>query len=551
MSIVTAPNESARQGKRRIFILALLILPLAFLHLSYRTGNGPFEVDSSFYMQVARFVADGDGLSTRVSLYFNGLNPLPQAYDLYPLWPLLLGYTARLTGLYFAANYLPQLFYILNLILFYVITTRLSVRMSGNPVPVFRYGEDVFDAGHLVVLLFGLNFIFFECTVYPYTEGLAFFTGLAAVLALDLNDRLPVAVWSVGSGFLAGLSFLARFQMVVVLLASVLVLFLAACFHRRFRVGFVLYVSTACLVTLPWMFHISRVRLQRVKLPEFAQWVQSDSTSARMFHVIGGLLHAFDPAASDSYFGSFGAVVFVLPLALIIGVLYQGKARRDATVLNRSRDPGVWLMASTLVMAGIASTGALALYKSAPESRWLYGERHSLPFLFVLCPALVWTLARGGRWFRLIAITFAVLSILTGARLIASWPVPAGEGLAPAEREAMNWLDRHVPSPVVMTTKAQILSVYSKANFHWTSCRTDPAQTRLMLRALPIEYVLVSGSERDCPFLRDMGDVLSPETVFENGGVPLFVLRVRPEAKSPSPHPLPIVFPRSDRFRTF
>ena len=60
--------------------------------------QGPFGPDPSYYMQAARFVEEGRGLLTNVSLYHDALVPLPQPYWIYPLWPFVLGIAAKAIG---------------------------------------------------------------------------------------------------------------------------------------------------------------------------------------------------------------------------------------------------------------------------------------------------------------------------------------------------------------------------------------------------------------------------------------------------------------------
>src|SRR4030081_94598 len=107
--------------KRRLIVLALLLAPLVTLHVLHAPRRGPFSNDPSYYLQVARHVAAGDGLMSSVSLYHEGLTPLPQPFDLYPLWPLLLGGVGKVIGVIAAANVLPQIFFVLDLYLFYLL----------------------------------------------------------------------------------------------------------------------------------------------------------------------------------------------------------------------------------------------------------------------------------------------------------------------------------------------------------------------------------------------------------------------------------------------
>src|SRR5207237_8522456 len=127
---------------------------LLTLHILHSPRRGPFPPDPSYYMQVARHLADGQGLQSSVSLYHEGLAPLPQPYDLYPLWPLVLGGAARVIGLFAAANVLPQLFFVLDLVLLSFLSSRLACDCG-----FFRYRDDEVDVGHLVVFFVCCKFI--------------------------------------------------------------------------------------------------------------------------------------------------------------------------------------------------------------------------------------------------------------------------------------------------------------------------------------------------------------------------------------------------------
>ena len=113
--------------------LMAVLLPLIALKLSYRAGSGPYGLDASYYFQIARHVMHGDGLLSSVSLYREGLI-LPARATIYPLWPLVLGYTARAIGLVRAANVLPPLLYVIALLLLFYLTrnVRRSIDETGE-----------------------------------------------------------------------------------------------------------------------------------------------------------------------------------------------------------------------------------------------------------------------------------------------------------------------------------------------------------------------------------------------------------------------------------
>jgi hypothetical protein len=471
--------------KRRLIILGLLLAPLITLHVLHSPRRGPFAPDPSYYMQVARHLADGQGLESSVSLYHEGLAPLPQPYDLYPLWPLVLGGVARVIGLFAAANVLPQLFFVLDLVLFYFLANRLAGDRG-----IFRYRDEEIDVGHLVVLLVGFNFIFFEATLYPYTEGLAFALAIGSFLLLDA-DRPAL------SGVLAALSSLTRYQMVLVPAATVGVLVVAFGVRRLAA-----YVGSGAVVGLIWFVYLRSIHLQRVDVGMYQEWVGSG-----VLHVLKGLAIAFNPASEFSYFHSFGPAVIIVLLAIPL-------LRRQSIVL--------W----SLMATGVASTTVLARFESQRFPTWVFGSRHSLLFLFVIIPAVVITMVHGPRAIRIVALLLVAASIAQGAAAVFRYPLSDGEGLTPAESALVRWLGERHPRAAVLTTNAQALSVYSNNGFHWTECAVDPAKTRLMLRRLPIDYVIVYDHERSCPFVRGLSDVLQVEATFGERGRRVYLMRV-------------------------
>ena len=494
--------------KRRLIILGLLLAPLITLHVLHSPRRGPFPPDPSYYMQVARHLADGQGLQSSVSLYHEGLAPLPQPYDLYPLWPLVLGGAARVIGLFAAANVLPQLFFVLDLVLLYFLCNRLAGDRG-----IFRYRDEEVDVGHLVVLLVGFNFIFFEATLYPYTEGLAFALAVGSFFLLDA-DRPAL------SGVLAALSALTRYQMVLVPAATIAVL-MGAFGVRRLAAALegggkpphskgadaplgrlAAYVWSGAVVGLIWLLYLRSIHLQRVDVGMYQEWVGSG-----VLHVLKGLAIAFNPASEYSYFHSFGPVVIVVLLAIPL-------LRRQSIVL--------W----SLMATGVASTVVLARFESQRFPTWVFGSRHSLLFLFVIIPAVVITVVNAPRAIRIVALLLVAASVAQGAAAVFRYPLSYGGGLTPAESALVRWLGERHPRAAILTTNAQALSVYSNYGFHWTECAVDPAKTRLMLRRLPIDYVIVYDHERSCPFVRGLSDVLQVEATFGERGRRVYLMRV-------------------------
>ena len=132
----------------RLTLLAAILALVGSVKVWFGPGTGPFGVDGAYYVNVARNVQEGVGLKTSISMYHYGQLELPaRSPQIYPVWPLLLGYTARLIGLFKAVDLLPKLFFFIDLILLYVLTNRIAARFGTE-----RTLGEIVTPGHLLVL---------------------------------------------------------------------------------------------------------------------------------------------------------------------------------------------------------------------------------------------------------------------------------------------------------------------------------------------------------------------------------------------------------------
>jgi hypothetical protein len=93
------------EARGRLAVLLLLLAGLGAAVFAYRPPLGRNALDACLYYQIARHVAEGDGVTTSASLYHQGLRDLPSPSTIYPLWPLALGGAGRLIGLDNAATF--------------------------------------------------------------------------------------------------------------------------------------------------------------------------------------------------------------------------------------------------------------------------------------------------------------------------------------------------------------------------------------------------------------------------------------------------------------
>jgi hypothetical protein len=509
--VATAPGSPARA--RHALLLVLLCL-LAALKSAYNPGLGRNSLDGDFYYQVARHVAEGDGLLTSVSLYHQGFRELPHKTNIYPLWPLMLGFAGRLgMPLLLAATVLPEILYLADLILLYLLANRLFERLRGSPDAAVLRGGRVLVAGHVAVLLLGLNPVFFNYTSLPYTEALAFLFLFASLLAVDRAARSPRAVaWGAAAGALAALAYLTRTQMVMAGIA--VVASLALCGRRDPRRLWAAAAATAAaaVVVLPWVVYLAGfVRpfsplvlldfgayRETPEIPAFRGTVPASSLADYLRDRSQGLVAAFDPVYPMSYVAAFGLAAFLVPLAVGHALVSPALLRR----LARAADGSAPALVPAAVLAGFLSVAPLQLFHSRLVFEWLFGHREGLPFVLLVLAAFSYLVAHGGRLVRRLALALALVSLLTGGAATAGiLATPSGSGLRGAEPELVRWLDGPRPPPVVLTTNAQTLAVFSRARFHWASCGEPAAVTRRLLEHIAIDYILVYPQDVDCAFL--------------------------------------------------
>ena len=367
-------------------LLAVLLVPLCVLRLSLDSGSGPYGVDGSYYAQIARNVAEGRGLVTNVCLYHQGLDPLPAPTNIYPLWPVLLGMTARVVGWLEALRHLPRVLYVLALLALYVAARRVSrdEQKIAGPLTV----------AHLAVVIFGLTPVFFTSTTFPYTEGLAFLLACAALAMAFLRGPWVGLI----GGIVAGLATLTRSQMLMLILAVIAARAVEAVRERIWK-EFLLTIVGAAVVLLPWIFYVSTLTgtfswtnltasyVQTPAIPPYPFAMQSvDST---MVLRLKALWTAFNPWSPNSFFALFGPVVVLVPIAAGHWCYraFKARPRLSAGVL-------------AFVLSGAFLCFVLALVPMRFFREWLFGWRHGLPMIFLIVPALVELIAFGGRFLR-------------------------------------------------------------------------------------------------------------------------------------------------------
>ncbi|HYC90141.1 MAG TPA: hypothetical protein VEO54_13080 [Thermoanaerobaculia bacterium] len=503
---------------------AVIIGALTLLRFAKGAGDPPYGVDASYYFQLARHVMNGEGLVTTVSLYHEGW-VAPAKTTIYPLWPLLLGYAGRAIGLARAADLLPRVLYVVDLVLLYLLAMRIATRFGG-----LRLGRQWWlpDSAHWVVAVFGVAPRFFGATTHPYTEGLGFAMAFASFLALERFERTRGLVPAALSGLFAGLAFLTRTQLIGVAIGCFLALAWLAVRDRSARLGTLVWSLAAVAAIAPWLLFLGFVPvlmendLPRVALPHFAGWSELPTRTAWLQQRASSLGVMFDPSNELSYVQSFGVVAFLVPLAALAALMWHGRMWRGLQPADSGGlKPAPHLLTNAVLLAGVFFFFSLMLYHSEVWTPWLFGWRHGLPFILLIALTVPWLAARAGRFAPAIALVLLV-SVATSARGVLAFVQSPDTDFTPAETELVAWLNARPVSAI--TTNAQILGSMTDAPLYWTYCDASGESTRAMLAKMPITHVILYEREARCRFIVE-ADPLRLVQAFDGPGGRIFVLQ--------------------------
>jgi len=513
----------AAESRRRWYVLGLILAVLGAVKLAYSVGAGPYGLDASYYFQIARNFADGIGLKTSVSLYHFGLQHLPEPVAVYPLWPVVLGYAGRWLGMTRAVEILPRLLYLIDLFLMYWVVRWNTEQTWGRSLISSR--PIGFDAGHLAVLLLGLNQMFFSATTHPYTEGLAFLLVLGSFLSLARMSRTETSPGlALVAGLCAGLAFLTRTQMIICWVGGAAAIALIVAVRRDRWKELVAFCVPLAASWAIWRWVIVEAATGRGSdaIAPYQMWVPVHGLVAWVRERLVGLAVGFAIGNPDSYVTLFGPLAFLGPVAAI--VLLFRMMRRHSSWKPEPRMLGTLAM----LVTGIAGFATLNLFHETFFRPWLFSWRHGIPYLFLLVPALLYLWFAGGRATRWTLVLVVLVSLGLNASHVFrfTWGPHPGKATV-GELQASAWLKAiGARNTTVLTTHAQTLATLSRANFHWTLCEESPEQTRKMLENLPIDYVFAYEWEAGCSFQArsKLGADLRPVMVFGQPGDRIFVL---------------------------
>jgi hypothetical protein len=225
-------------------------------------------------------------------------------------------------------------------------------------------------------------------------------------------------------------------------------------------------------------------------------------------------LEGFATAASFtdpmSYAGSFGPAVCLVPIALFAWL--ATRAREQPTAGR----PGSVIFPTTVIAAlGILAPVHLAHQLFGPP--WLFSHRHGLPLILLITTSLAY-LGAAGRPLRIAAVVLTAVSAVLGAVNIGEMTrSPAAVPLSRSEWELGDWLDSLPSGTTALTTRAQALSLVTKAGLHWTACGDTPANTLAFVHHADVRLVIAYADDLGCSFLKVPTGAFHVVRVFDDG----------------------------------
>ncbi len=179
-----------RLNPREVVSLTGVFLLLIAVRIPALTGPLNLSQDATEYIDIARNVAHGEGLTLRIRAYFLGDGytlPYPSSSLRSPLFPLLMGKT-------FSIVHSARVFQWFNFVLFLMNMVMLAL--------IFRQVLPFSLTAYSLVLA-GLSEPMFLTSIFPWAEQTAFFWLLLSILmaSLELHER-----WGAAGALVEGLS---------------------------------------------------------------------------------------------------------------------------------------------------------------------------------------------------------------------------------------------------------------------------------------------------------------------------------------------------------
>ncbi len=536
------PAPEPRPGASLILFGALLLL-LAGPKLVLSAYEHGTSIDGGFYTDVALHVAAGNGLVTDVSLYHHGYPSFPHPTAVYPLWPLIYGYAAKLFPAPEVGIWLSTVFYFVALVFAYLWGRRLV------PDPLYPRLFPGLDGGHIVMLVLGLHGEFFAFTSLPYGEGLAWALLMAALWRL--HGRFLSPSWQGGAeaGAWCGLLFLARSQMLFVLGSIVAVqgLFLLTDAGRRRDWGLMLGASLTVFVAvlLPHYMYVRSFVLGSAwlamlrfdsahvteQLSEVTMLVKTDGLWDWLVDRFGGFVEAFKWSGKYGYRKAFHWFHWAVPVLAGLGL--SRKIREKVSLrewIRWLRQPERAPMALALSVALVGFLSIHAIHKSYFIA-WNFTRRQGLTSMFLFALALI-RLAQDRHWTpRFLALFLLLNGTGTGyAKAMDKAVRKAGKEHRPYRPGFVRHLHeaRTNGSLTVAITgqQGQRLAPHTDGvGYHWIHRRTRTADLKHMVEDLGVTRVFVGKNDTKWRVFKSNWFVRSFAPQGKISGFAVYVLR--------------------------
>jgi len=506
----TAVAVLSTRRARSLLLLGAILGLLAEQKIPFtEEAYGPLP-DGGYYMNIAQHVRDGDGLITDLSLAHKGAPSLPHPTDMYPLWPLVYGYASRVFPIEPTGHWLPTIFYFVTLLVGFRWASELFDRdLVPRTVPGFH-------AGHLFVLMMGLNGEFFRYTSYPYTEGLTYAVVLLGLWRMNRLWERPSLRSGVEIGVWMGLATLCRKQLFLMLLAAVPVLVGAAVFARSNRRRFAWtgagVLGGFALLAVPHYLYMSSF-LPNMTPASFLRWDQNQHTDAltrlktlRPAKTVGDYLRdrwqgvpiAFGTTTS-SYTPQYHTFQYALPAAvpLALGAAVAYLRSGVLPVVRGLFEPGFLRYTYLFVfgVAGVLSIHTMHMYPDA-SGEWMFAGRHAITSLFLIFLANVALFSTPRFPGPAIGAFLLCSSVWLGIGRIDQWEKTQQGDENPRPSEFTSWINderaKRGKLTIAMRQPQTLAHFTPGVGYHWFGDRTPFKDICAMTARLGVDYVALT-----------------------------------------------------------
>lgn len=523
LSSVSRMLQSWWSRAREPRVLAWLLLfaflaTLAVYKLPYTAAQTRTDVDGGYYTSVALHVRDGHGISTNLSLRHKGYSHFPHPTAIYPLWPLVFGAVAKVVPLAIdeVGRWLGTALYFATLFFGYLWGRRLF------PEPLFPKTLPGFNAGHVFVLLFGINRNMFIVTSIPETEGLAFALLMAALWRLHVIFARPTFARGLEAGLWCGLVMMARTQLMLLAMGVVAALAWAVLVARTSRLAYlklsggwalgmggVLALRYAQLRSFIDSVGVTEmIRFDKIYFTELLSRPKAlrpiDGVGELLENAWTGLEVAFELDGRYAYarqyhtlqYALFGAAAVLFFLALT-----RARPARLKAAWANLREPAnmSWVFIVIFALGAFWSMHVLLRYRS-----WYFARRHTLPGFFLMFLCLIFMLRRGPP-----ARALGVLLLCSSLWLGGTWArahslrfIERAEKRGDVEQASLvAWLEQRARGDregliIAMRKAGRIAWRLPQVGFHHYDSRTTLDDIRVMVTHLGADYVVVRASDR-------------------------------------------------------